>query len=88
VTLKRAGPGAAGRDVHPAVYRANTPRRLDALLVAAGFVPDSATCVATLHRYAGERRLAARLLVGAERLLPEARRSTIVARYRAGRPGA
>lgn len=83
VAIKRLGPGAAGRDVFPALYRANTPKRLDAALRAAGFESVSVSVVATLHRYAGERAWAAWLLRGAERALPPSRRSTIVAWYRA-----
>jgi ubiquinone/menaquinone biosynthesis C-methylase UbiE len=81
--LKRAGPGAAERDVFPAVYRANTPRRLSSLLRAAGFATVSVEYVATLHRYAGSRRTPAAALRTFERLLPRRLRSTIVARYRA-----
>jgi ubiquinone/menaquinone biosynthesis C-methylase UbiE len=87
VTAKRIGPGAAEQDVFPAVYRANTPARLSALLEAARFVPVKVHYVATLHRYAGARRLLARLLTALERVLPPNRRSTIVAWWRAP-PGA
>jgi hypothetical protein len=38
--------------------------------------------VATLHRYAGERRWLRRLLLLAEQPLPPSRRSTIVVLYR------
>lgn len=81
--LKRVGPGAAERDVFPAVYRANTPATLVRLLRRAGFEPVEVACVATLHRYAGERRLPAAVLREAERALPARLRSTIVARFRA-----
>lgn len=83
VALKRAGARAAGRDVFPAVYRANTPERLSSLLEAAGFEPVSVAYVATLHRYAGRWPRAAAALRAAERLLPSRLRSTIVAWYRA-----
>jgi ubiquinone/menaquinone biosynthesis C-methylase UbiE len=83
VAVKRVGPRASERDVFPAVYRANTPARLDALLVAAGFRSVQMTMVATLHRYAGERALVGEMLKGVERLLPSRSRSTIVAWYRA-----
>jgi SAM-dependent methyltransferase len=83
VGLKRAGAGVAARDVIPVAYRANTPRRLAALLEAADFARVSAECVATLHRYAGDRVLVAGLLRALERALPPSLRSTIVARYRA-----
>jgi ubiquinone/menaquinone biosynthesis C-methylase UbiE len=84
VAAKRLGPGAAEQDVFPAVYRANTPARLSALLEAAGFVLVEVHYVATLHRYAGARRLLPRLLTALERALAPKRRSTIVAWYRAG----
>jgi len=80
--LKRRGAGVAERDLHPACYRANTPRRLAALLAEAGFAPVSVAYVATLHRYAERCPILGRLLRGLERLLPAERRSTIVAWYR------
>jgi ubiquinone/menaquinone biosynthesis C-methylase UbiE len=83
VVVKRAGPGAAERDVFPAVYRANTPARLGELLARAGFSAVRLTMVATLHRDAGGRVLLARLLQDVERLLPSRSRSTMVAWYRA-----
>jgi ubiquinone/menaquinone biosynthesis C-methylase UbiE len=83
ITAKRLGPGAAERDVFPAVYRANTPARLSTLLHAAGFTPVEVHYVATLHRYAGARRILAGVLKAVERALPAKRRSTIVAWYRA-----
>jgi SAM-dependent methyltransferase len=86
VALKRLGPGVAEPDVIPARYRANTPERLAATLATAGFVPVSVCYVATLHRYAGKRARLAALLRLLERLLPERRRSTIVAWYRPGDP--
>ena len=83
VAVKRIGPGAPEQDVFPAVYRANTPARLSTLLEAAGLIPVEVHYVATLHRYAGERRLPAGLLRALERVLPPRGRSTIVAWYRA-----
>jgi hypothetical protein len=56
------------------------------MLASAGLVPVSVCCVATLHRYAGERARLAALLRLLERLLPERRRATIVAWYRPGEP--
>jgi SAM-dependent methyltransferase len=85
IILKRLGPGVAERDVIPPRYRANTPERLASMLASAGFVPVSVCYVATLHRYAGMRVRLAALLRLLERLLPERRRSTIVAWYRPGR---
>ena len=82
VLAKRIGPGVATRDVFPASYRANTPKTLISLLASAGFEPVEVDYVATLHRYAGGRRTLARILRGAERLLPSTRRSTIVAWFR------
>jgi len=83
VAAKRRGAGAAEHDVIPPVHRANTPARLDALLSAAGFVCERVECVATLHRYAERWPRGRRLAVSFEGRLPEARRATIVARYRA-----
>jgi len=83
VAVKRRGAGAVERDVFPAVYRANTPDALDATLRGSGFAPVALCMVATLHRYAGRHRGYARLLRGAEHALPDRRRSTIVAEYRA-----
>jgi SAM-dependent methyltransferase len=80
--VKRLGPGAVARDVFPARYRANTPGVLGRLLGQAGFVPVSVVFVATLHRYAGRRRLAAAALRNVEHVLPPRLRSTIVAWYR------
>ena len=81
VRLKSCGAGAIEDDVFPAVYRANTPRRLERLLAEAGFVPADVTFVATLHRYAGPRARLAGTLRLAERVLPARLRSTIVASY-------
>jgi SAM-dependent methyltransferase len=82
VVLKRAGAGAIERDVIPTRYRANTPRRLAALLAEAGFAPIAVAYVATLHRYAERRPALAALIRAFERLFPPPRRSTIVAWYR------
>jgi SAM-dependent methyltransferase len=80
--IKRRGAGAAERDVYPTRYLANTPRRLAAVADAAGFEPVSVAYVGTLHRYAARVAPVKWLLVAAERCLPAARRSTIVASYR------
>ena len=82
--IKGRGPGAAARDVFPARYRANTPGALTSQLGRAGFRPVQVVPVATLHRYAGERRAAAAALRTFERGLPPRLRSTIVAWYRRG----
>jgi SAM-dependent methyltransferase len=83
VKLKRAGAGVAEVDVIPTRYRANTPRRLDELLVRAGFRPVAVEHVATVHRYAARAPRLAVVLRAAERQLPPRLRSTIVAWYRA-----
>jgi hypothetical protein len=83
VALKRLGPQAVERDVIPAAYLANTPKRLSRLLEDAGFSAVSVAYVATLHRYAGERTLLAGALRALERTLPPRLRATIVAWYRA-----
>jgi SAM-dependent methyltransferase len=83
VLVKRRGAGAVERDVFPARYRANTPTALDAATRSAGFTASSVAYVATLHRYGARVPRAARVLRAAERALPEQRRSTIVAAYRA-----
>ena len=80
--IKARGPGAAARDVFPARYRANTPALLTSRLGQGGFSPVQVVPVATLHRYAGERRAAAAALRTFERGLPPRLRSTIVAWYR------
>lgn len=80
---KRRGAGAAEHDVIPPAHRANTPGRLDALLTEAGFVLARMEYVATLHRYVERLPRARRLALAVEGRLPEARRATIVARYRA-----
>ena len=81
--VKRRGAGAADEDVFPAVYRANTPARLIELMRRAGFELVELRCVGTLHRYAGGRRGLGLVLRGAERVLPQRLRSTIVAGFRA-----
>ncbi|MFL5917819.1 MAG: class I SAM-dependent methyltransferase [Gaiellaceae bacterium] len=81
--VKRVGPGVAERDVIPARYRANTPRRFEALVAGAGFEPVEIVYVAGLHRYAERKQAVARALRGFERLLPRRSRATIVASYRA-----
>jgi SAM-dependent methyltransferase len=80
--VKGRGPGAEARDVFPVRYRANTPWSLTSQFTGAGFEAVQVVAVATLHRYAGERRAAAALLRGFERSLPPSLRSTIVAWYR------
>jgi hypothetical protein len=49
----------------------------------AGLEPVEVVMVATLHRYAGERRVLAGALRFAEAILPRCARSTIVARFEA-----
>lgn len=83
VAAKRRGAGALERDVFPAVYRANTVETLACALQRAHFSQRELRTVATLHRYAGRHQHAASMLTLAERLLPPARRSTIVAEFRA-----
>lgn len=81
--LKRAGAGVAEEDVIPTRYRANTPWRLDKLLVQARFQPVDVEHVATLHRYAARAPTLEAVLRTVEPRLPPSLRSTIVARYRA-----
>jgi SAM-dependent methyltransferase len=83
VAIKHLGPGVDERDVIPATYRANTPARLERLMRDAGLEPVEIVMVATLHRYAGERRMLAGALRFAEAILPRRARSTIVARFAA-----
>lgn len=87
--IKRRGAGAAERDVYPTRYRANTPSALAAAAAAGGLEPVAIEYVATLYRYGARVPLAPTVLRWLERLVPERRRSTIVASYRpAGdRPG-
>jgi SAM-dependent methyltransferase len=82
LAIKRRGAGAAERDVYPTRYLANTPQRLSAVAADAGFEPVAVEYVGTLHRYAARVPPAKWLLVAAERGLPAARRSTIVASYK------
>jgi SAM-dependent methyltransferase len=87
VGLKWRGAGAVERDVFPTFYRANTPKLLSSLLVDAGFDPVEVSFVATLHRYAAKLRPLDSVLRASERALPEQRRSTIVAWFRASQDG-
>ena len=80
--VKRRGAGAVDRDVFPTRYRANTPDRLAEVASRASFEPVSVNYVGTLHRYGARLPPLAWLLRGIERVLPERRRSTIVAGYR------
>jgi SAM-dependent methyltransferase len=82
IQLKRLGPGVAARDVFRAPYRANTVGSLRQIADASGFAIHALNCVATLHRYAGERRLLRALLLRAEAALPPERRSTLVVALR------
>lgn len=84
LTIKRAGAGVAQEDVIPTRYRANTPWRLEKLLVRAGFRPVDVQYVATLHRYAARTPRLALVLRAVEQRLPPMLRSTIVAWYRSG----
>ena len=83
LALKRAGAGVAEEDVIATRYRANTPWRLDTLLVKASFEPVDVEHVATLHRYAERAPRLATVLRALERRFPAKLRSTIVAWYRA-----
>ena len=80
--IKRRGAGAVERDVYPTRYLANTPARLAAVTAAAGFEPVAVEYVGTLHRYAARVPPVKWVLIGAERVVPAGRRSTIVASYR------
>ena len=80
--IKRRGAGAVERDVYPTRYLANTPERLAAVAAAAGFEPVAVEYVGTLHRYAARVPPVKWVLIGAERVVPAGRRSTIVASYR------
>jgi SAM-dependent methyltransferase len=79
VALKRIGPGVDPRDVFPSPYRANTAAALRRLATACSFSVRELRYVATLHRYAGDRRPVRSLLLASERALPAERRSTLVA---------
>jgi SAM-dependent methyltransferase len=83
IALKRAGAGVAEEDVIPTRYRANTPGRLDALLVRSGFSPVDVQHVSTLHRYFERAPKLATAVRAGETRLPPKLRSTIVAWYRA-----
>jgi ubiquinone/menaquinone biosynthesis C-methylase UbiE len=80
--IKKRSAGAADRDVFPALYRANTPSDLETVARNAGFAAQEIAYVATLHRYGARVPGAGAVLNAAERLLPERRRSTMVALYR------
>ena len=80
--IKRRGAGAAEQDVYPTRYRANTPAALALAIEAGGLEPIAVELVGTLHRYAARVPVVPAVLRGAERLVPEGRRSTIVASYR------
>jgi SAM-dependent methyltransferase len=81
LAVKRRGAGAEEHDVYPTRYLANTPERLSRLTASAGFAPVSVDYVGTLHRYGARVPPLAWLLAASERMLPAARRSTIVASY-------
>jgi SAM-dependent methyltransferase len=80
--IKRRSAGVDERDVYPTRYLANTPVRLAKATAAAGLEPVAVDFVGTAHRYGARIPGASSLLRGVERLLPAARRSTIVASYR------
>lgn len=82
LAIKRRGAGAADRDVYPTRYRANTPHALADAIAATGFEPVAVDFVGTLHRYGARLPGVPGLLGAVERVLPPARRSTIVASYR------
>lgn len=81
--LKLYGAGVAEEDVFATRYRANTPARLETLLVESGFSPIDVEYVATLHRYVERAPKLAEALRALERRFPSKVRSTIVAWYRA-----
>ena len=87
-SIKHKGAGADERDVIVAHYSASTPARLTAFMGRAGFCLLELTCVGTLHRYAGQRRVLAALLAASETALPVSLRSTMVGRFRVAAPGA
>jgi SAM-dependent methyltransferase len=76
--LKRLGPGVDPRDVFPTPYRANTASQIRLIAAASAFAVCELHHVATLHRYAGDRRLMRGLLLASEAVLPAERRSTLV----------
>jgi len=80
--IKRRGAGAAERDVYPTRYLANTPQSLARATAEARLEPLEVHYVGTLHRYGARLPLVSPVLRSLERLLPEHRRSTIVASYR------
>ena len=79
VGIKRRGAGAAARDVYPTRYLANTPGALARATAEAGLEPVAVHYVGTLHRYGARLPLVPPVLRSFERLLPDRRRSTIVA---------
>ena len=81
--IKRRGAGAAEKDVYPTRYRANTPAALAEATEAGGLEPVAVELVGTLHRYAARVPVVPAALRALERMVPEKRRSTIVASYRA-----
>ncbi len=81
--IKRRGAGAAEQDVYPTRYHANTPAALAQATGAGGLEPVAVELVGTLHRYAARVPVVPAVLRALERMVPEARRSTIVASYRA-----
>ena len=81
--LDGAARGAAERDVYPTRYRANTPTALADAGEAGGLEPVDVELVGTLHRYAARVPVVPAVLRALERMVPETRRSTIVASYRA-----
>ena len=83
LSIKRRGAGVDERDVYPTRYLANTPAALEQVTAAAGFEPIDVEFVATAHRYGARLPGAASALRAVERMLPAARRSTIVGAYRA-----
>ena len=88
----RAGRGQASRrgrrqsaTCSPPSTGRTRPTRWTPRSAGAGSHRSRSASSSTLHRYAGGHRGCARLLRGAERALPDRRRSTIVAEYRATR---
>jgi ubiquinone/menaquinone biosynthesis C-methylase UbiE len=82
LSLKRRGAGVDERDVYATRYLANTPARLEGVAASAGFEQVDVVFVATAHRYGARIPGASAALRAVERMLPPARRSTIVAAYR------
>lgn len=82
LAVKRHGAGVEERDVYPARYLANTPKRLAEVAALAGFASVATEFVGTLHRYGARFPGAGTVILTGERALPVNRRSTIVAAYR------